>query len=419
MELSEKDTVTYHADNNTDGEHDIEKSRSPTPVLSRSASSPMLSSSSNLTTPLTTISESSPVESLFDFYQSHTPGLYPPPRTALSSAESSHSDSDDSAYSQATTAYSSAPSPRVPSRRSPASPSSPTPSTADRASARSRSSTSTFGRHFDNEVRSLRSSLSNGSLRSLFRARQSPRPSISEPPLTPLDTLFPAVPATPLSAIEERKRFLEQQQRARESTPPPPPNLKMRKILPSPIVVVQPDVFVHSPHSQRSPPFSPSSFLSDSPLNTSISSTFSLPSSISPLNTMKRSEVASPNASLFDRSSIFSSGTLKAEKEALKARAKAEKLEKKAREKAERDISKKEAQSMSQDRKAAKSEEKKRKKEEERQRIERLAATLKYRRQADARSTTSSAIRREQASANKWIENSDGMYGGLGTWGSL
>lgn len=91
----------------------------------------------------------------------------------------------------------------------------------------------------------------------------------------------------------------------------------------------------------------------------------------------------------------------------MKARAKAEKLERKAVEKAQRDLMKSE-----------KEEGKRVRREEERARIERLAAHLKYRRQADAASTTSSG-RRRQVSANQWIERSDGMYGDVNAWGGL
>ena len=137
---------------------------------------------------------------------------------------------------------------------------------------------------------------------------------------------------------------------------------------------------------------------------------------------------------------IFSSKTLKAEKEAAKARAKAEKLEKKAAEKALADqrmhearaasvISLGNSESMSiwsdsrDVKKAAKAEEKRRKKEEEKKKLEMLAQQLKGGKTAkdkDMLSLASSGSTERRRNASRWMEESDGgLYGGLAGWGSL
>lgn len=123
---------------------------------------------------------------------------------------------------------------------------------------------------------------------------------------------------------------------------------------------------------------------------------------------------------------MLSNKTLRMEREAAKARAKAEKLEKKAQEKALQDQREFEILMQSDGRqvlKAQKEEAKRRKKQEEKERLERLAESLKAKKTAkkDAGSVFSSSSseiqRRKQA--NEWLDQSDGMYGAVGGWGGL
>jgi hypothetical protein len=102
------------------------------------------------------------------------------------------------------------------------------------------------------------------------------------------------------------------------------------------------------------------------------------------------------------------------EREADKARAKAEKLEKKAQEKALQGQREYEALVQARARnmlKVAKEEAKRRKKMDEKARLDRLAESLK------TNDTNSNEQRQKQA--NEWVEDSDGMYGGLSGWGSV
>lgn len=77
--------------------------------------------------------------------------------------------------------------------------------------------------------------------------------------------------------------------------------------------------------------------------------------------------------------------------------------------------------------KAAKAEEKRRKKDEERRRIEQLALQLKASAPGaprpgpkDGHSTLSGSSEERRRQANKWMEETDGLYGGaINTWGGL
>lgn len=78
-------------------------------------------------------------------------------------------------------------------------------------------------------------------------------------------------------------------------------------------------------------------------------------------------------------------------------------------------------------RKAAKAEEKRRKKEEERRKLEQLALQLKATHPKaprpgpkDGHSTLSGSSEERRRQANKWMEETDGLYGGaINTWGGL
>ena len=67
--------------------------------------------------------------------------------------------------------------------------------------------------------------------------------------------------------------------------------------------------------------------------------------------------------------------------------------------------------------------EKRRKKDEEKLRLEQLAANLRASAEKakakDTVSMVSSGSSERRKAANQWVENSEGMYGGIGGWSSL